>query len=52
MLRNHDKFGLSSDFVLVLNEVLSLNAQELYLGVAVIAAGFVLNEVLSLNAQE
>ena len=36
----------------VLNEVLSLNAQELGLVSGVLCSGCFLNEVLSLNAQE
>ena len=38
--------------ILVLNEVLSLNAQESCRGVVRGVASYLLNEVLSLNAQE
>ena len=52
MLRNRPDVASWSRPASVLNEVLSLNAQELlYFGYATIAFPL-LNEVLSLNAQE
>ena len=51
MLRNHAlRLRTSKDYVL--NEVLSLNAQESHHGVKGQKWGVLLNEVLSLNAQE
>ena len=52
MLRNVDRVGHPAARDAVLNEVLSLNAQEYQnYGVSVFFCSF-LNEVLSLNAQE
>ena len=52
MLRNIIKFARAVRFVFLLNEVLSLNAQEFAFVLLVLSAVAFLNEVLSLNAQE
>ena len=51
MLRNVRHFHGHFESVL-LNEVLSLNAQEFVQGAAYLPIEWILNEVLSLNAQE
>ena len=51
MLRNPRKF-ITRRATNLLNEVLSLNAQEFYENGGTVPAVVVLNEVLSLNAQE
>ena len=52
MLRNSPGFIPTTQRWVVLNEVLSLNAQELRSRVGSLVIGVLLNEVLSLNAQE
>ena len=52
MLRNMDVLALSTALANILNEVLSLNAQESSLERNGVELQSILNEVLSLNAQE
>ena len=52
MLRNASRTPRSPPAGTVLNEVLSLNAQESRILILIIVPLSVLNEVLSLNAQE
>ncbi len=51
MLRNMVAAWIDSGYD-ILNEVLSLNAQELHLFLLCLVDTYILNEVLSLNAQE
>ena len=51
MLRNSDILQVACERIVILNEVLSLNAQESITGLYGVNH-VVLNEVLSLNAQE
>ena len=52
MLRNRLRAGDDRLLAVLLNEVLSLNAQEFTPMKVAIAGNAILNEVLSLNAQE